>query len=90
MSESTPSLIEMFTNDRPLSSDEMIQAVKRSKKLAAEVDPKTGNTPLHFACCNGAPQRVIDALLEVNPGAAKLRDLDGNLPITGGAAVLCL
>lgn len=81
-------MISMFTSDRPLRSDEMIQAVKRSKKLAAEVDPKTGNTPLHFACCNGAPHRVIDALLEAYPIAAKMRDLDGNLPITGGAPVL--
>ena len=63
--------------------------MKAKPALAAEVDAKTGNTPLHFSCCNGAPLAVVKALLAANTEAAKATDSDGNLAIVGAVANGC-
>ena len=78
-----------FFDGRPLSSAELIKAVKASPALAKEVDGATGNTALHFACCSGAPLSVVEALLAAHPAAAAVCDADGNLPIVGAVANGC-
>ena len=78
-----------FFDGRPLSSAELIKAVKASPALAKEVDGATGNTALHFACCSGAPLSVVEALLAAHPAAAAVCDADGNLPVVGAVANGC-
>ena len=80
------SLVSSFKNGGKLRSDEMISALKASPSLAAEVDAETGNTPLHFACCNRAPLAVVKALIAANRKAARVADVAGNLPIVGAVA----
>ena len=89
MAAKKTSLIAFFTDTSPLRSAELIKAVKATPALAAEVDAKTGNTPLHFSCCNGAPLAVVKALLAANAEAAKVTDADGNLAIVGAVANGC-
>ena len=50
------------------------------------MDAANGNTPLHWACCNGAPLAVITALLDADKEAARAVDSDGNLPVMGAVA----
>ena len=80
------SLITCFKDDTKLNAKDFIRACAEAPALAMEVDVATGNTPLHFACCNGAPLPVLEALLTANPGAASVKDNDGNYPITGAVA----
>ena len=80
------SLLAMFTSDAPLRSEEFIRAVQAKPSLASEVDAANGNTPLHWACCNGAPLAVITALLDADKEAARAVESDGNLPVMGAVA----
>ena len=85
------SLLAAFQGDqlRALQADELIRLVRSKPSLAAEVDAETGNTALHFACCNGAPLPLVEALLASDPGGASKADRDGNLPIMGAVANGC-
>ena len=89
MAAKKTSLVAFFTDTSPLRSDELIKAVKAKPALAAEVDAATGNTPLHYSCCNGAPLAVVKALLAANAGAARVADSAGNLAIAGAVANGC-
>ena len=80
------SLIALFKSGKGVKSDDIVKAVTSNAKLAAEVDADTGNTALHFACCNGAPLAVVKALLKANASAAQARDADGNVPVVGAVA----
>jgi len=80
------SLLDQFKNSKTLKSAEMVAQVKREPVLAKEVDEETGHTPLHFACCYGAPIAVVSALLDAFPGAASMLDKDGNTPLHFAAA----
>ena len=81
-----PSLIAQFQGSGALISANFIKDVEASPALAKEVDPETGNTPLHFACCGAAPPKVVAALLAAHPKAAEVQDLDGNIPLQGAVA----
>ena len=83
------SLIACFKDGQRPKAEAIISAAKNKPSLAAEVDAETGNTPLHFACCNGAPLSVVRALLTANKKAAKAVDKEGNLPILGAVANGC-
>ena len=84
------SLVAMFTDAAQKPSEkQLISAVKGDPSLAKQVDANTGNTPLHFACCNRAPPPLIKALLDAHKGAASATDADGNLPIFGAVANGC-
>ena len=81
------SLLTSFRDLRqPLKADELVRAVQSKPALAKEVDGVTGNTPLHFACCNGAPLPLVKALVVADPTAASKLDKDGNLPVMGAVA----
>ena len=80
------SLIAKFTSGAPLRSADFVRAVEAKPALAREVDPATGNTPLHFACCGAAPLAVVAALLAAHAPAAGAADHDGNLPLMGAVA----
>ena len=83
------SIIAMFKPPNRPKADAIISAVKANPALAKEVDAASGNTPLHFACCNCAPDEVVHALLAAYPKAAKAADGAGNLPIVGAVASGC-
>ena len=85
MAAKKTSLLAFFTDTSPLRSDELIKAVKAKPALAAEVDAATGNTPLHYSCCNGAPLAVVKALLAANAEATRVADSAGNR--VGGVVV---
>ena len=76
-------LLEYFTKGGPIQKDSFLATLQANPGAAADVDPKTGNTPLHFVCCNGAPRDLVEPLLTANPGAASTADLDGFLPLVG-------
>ena len=80
-------LLAMFTSGGPIKSAVMLDAIRRDPGVCESVDAATGNTALHFTCCNGAPEPIVRALLDAYPAAAKVRDLDGNVPLFG--AVSC-
>ena len=83
-------LIALFKDaNRPLQSKEVISTVEKTPTLAADVDRATGNTALHYACCNAAPLPVVKALLKAHRPAAAMQDADGNLPLTGAIANAC-
>lgn len=83
------SLVTQFKSGAPLRSAAMIRDVEANPALAAAVDPETKNTPLHFACCNGAPLPLVQALLKADGSAAQKADGDGNLAIVGAVANGC-
>ena len=76
-------LLEYFTKGGPINKDSFLNTLQANPGAAADVDPKTGNTPLHFVCCNGAPRDLVEPLLQANPTAAATADLDGFLPLVG-------
>ena len=76
-------LLEYFTKGGPINKELFLNTLQANPGAAADVDPKTGNTPLHFVCCNGAPRDLVEPLLTANPGAASTADLDGFLPLVG-------
>ena len=76
-------LLEYFTKGGPIQKDRFLATLSANPGAAADVDPKTGNTPLHFVCCNGAPRDLVEPLLQANPSAAATADLDGFLPLVG-------
>jgi len=83
-------LIEQFKSPHTrLKSVQFVKDLEAHPEWAIEVDLETGNTALHFACCGVAPVGVVKVLLKANPDAAKLKDLDGNLPIMGAVANGC-
>lgn len=57
--------------------------------MGLDVDPETGNTALHFACCGGAPISVVRALLDLYPDATGMKDSDENIPLMGAVANGC-
>ena len=63
-------LLEYFTKGGPINKDNFLATLQANPGAAADVDPKTGNTPLHFVCCNGAPRDLVEPLLQANPSAA--------------------
>ena len=77
------SLLEYFTKGGPINKDSFLATLQANPAAASDVDPKTGNTPLHFVCCNGAPRDLVEPLLTANPAAAATADLDGFLPLVG-------
>ena len=77
------SLLEYFTKGGPINKDNFLNTLQANPGAASDVDPKTGNTPLHFVCCNGAPRDLVEPLLQANPTAAATADLDGFLPLVG-------
>jgi len=82
-------LLSMFTelDGGSISSDKLLAVLRADKKAAMAVDPATGNTPLHFATCNGAPIKVVAALLEATKGkAASIVSLEGDIPLVGAVA----
>ena len=83
------SLIELFKSDAPLLPRDIVSAVEAESSLATEVDPETGNTALHYACCMAAPLPVVEALLGANKAAARAEDADGNIPLMGAVANGC-
>ena len=83
------SLIELFKSDAPLLPRDIVSAVEAEPSLATEVDPETGNTALHYACCMAAPLPVVEALLGANKAAAGAEDADGNIPLMGAVANGC-
>ena len=76
-------LLEYFTKGGPINKDQFLATLSANPGAASDVDPKTGNTPLHFVCCNGAPRDLVEPLLTANPTAAATADLDGFLPLVG-------
>jgi len=80
------SLIAWFKDGRPLRAQDLIRAVEATPTLAEEIDRSTGNTVLHYACCNGAPLPVITVLINAFPAAVRKTDADGNLPVTGAVS----
>ena len=76
-------LLEYFTKGGPINKDAFLATLQANPGAASDVDPKTGNTPLHFVCCNGAPRDLVEPLLQANPTAAATADLDGFLPLVG-------
>ena len=72
------SLLEYFTKGGPINKDSFLATLQANPAAASDVDPKTGNTPLHFVCCNGAPRDLVEPLLTANPGAAATADLANN------------
>jgi ankyrin repeat protein len=76
-------LLEYFTKGGPINKDQFLATLTANPGAASDVDPKTGNTPLHFVCCNGAPRDLVEPLLQANPTAAATADLDGFLPLVG-------
>ena len=50
---------------------------------AAEAADKHGRTALHYAYWRGASQKVTDALVAANPGAAEVMDSKKKLPVRG-------
>ena len=76
-------LLEYFTKGGPINKERFLNTLQANPGAAADVDPKTGNTPLHFVCCNGAPRDLVEPLLTANPAAAATADLDGFLPLVG-------
>ena len=79
-------LIDMFTRGGPVRPKDVLAAVARDPACCKDTDEKTGNTPLHFTCCNGAPIELVRALLRAYPGAASVEDGDGNLPLHGACS----
>ena len=79
-------LIDMFTRGGPVRPKDVLAAVARDPACCKDVDTATGNTPLHFTCCNGAPIELVRALLRAYPGAASVEDGDGNLPLHGACS----
>ena len=79
-------LIDMFTRGGPVRPKAVLDAVARDPACCKDVDTTTGNTPLHFTCCNGAPIELVRALLRAYPGAASVEDGDGNLPLHGACS----
>ena len=77
------SLLEYFTKGGPINKDQFLATLSANPAAASDVDPRTGNTPLHFVCCNGAPRDLVEPLLQANPTAAATADLDGFLPLVG-------
>ena len=65
-------LIDMFTRGAPVRPKDVLAAVARDPACCKDTDEKTGNTPLHFTCCNGAPIELVRALLRAYPGAASV------------------
>ena len=51
-------LIDMFTRGGPVRPKDVLAAVARDPACCKDTDEKTGNTPLHFTCCNGAGDTV--------------------------------
>ena len=83
------SLLAQLTAGTTVKPKSVVKAVKENPALAADVDPQTGNTPLHLACCNRAPLAVVEALLAANPAAARTPDGEGNLAVHGAVASGC-
>ena len=83
------SLIAMFASGQPLKSTEFLALLNKNPSLAREVEPATGNLPLHYAAAGAAPAAVISALLEAYPDAAAAADGDGNMPIMAAVANGC-
>ena len=54
-------LIMMFTSGGPVSSAAMLDVIAREPECCSFVDKGTGNTALHFTCCNGAPLPIVKA-----------------------------
>ena len=79
-------LLAMFTSGGPIKSAVMLDAIRRDPGVCESVDAATGNTALHFTCCNGAPIELVRALLRAYPGAASVEDGDGNLPLHGACS----
>ena len=77
------SLLAFFTKGGPIAKDEFLQTLNADPATAKAVDAATGNTALHFVCCNGAPRDLVEPLLRANPAAAATADLDGFLPLVG-------
>ena len=61
-------LLEYFTKGGPINKDQFLATLQANPGAAADVDPKTGNTPLHFVCCNGAPRDFVEPLLQAQSG----------------------
>ena len=79
-------LIDMFTRGGPVRPKEVLDAIARDPACCADVDAATGNTPLHFTCCNGTPAALVKAMLRAYPEAASIEDTDGNLALHGAAS----
>ena len=73
----TMSLVPFFKTGEALDSKALLAALKSNPGASQEVEEETGNTPLHYACCGGAPLKVVQALLAAYPEAASMADSEG-------------
>ena len=71
------SLVPFFKTGEALDSKALLAALKSNPGASQVVEEETGNTPLHYACCGGAPLKVVQALLAAYPEAAGMTDSEG-------------
>jgi len=81
-----PDLVSMLLSGKDVSTGEVLFNVRTDetgKNLSCLHQDVLGMTPLHVACrsdCTDAKQ-VVARLIEANPGAARIADCDGLLPL---------
>ena len=84
------SLAMFFKTGTALDAKGLLSSLKSNPGASQEVEPLTGNTPLHYACCGGAPIKVVDALLAAYPDAANMADSEGDSTIATTTATATL
>ena len=79
-------LLEYFTKGGPIQKDSFLATLQANPGAAADVDPKTGNTPLRHVCCNGAPRDLVEP--SAKPTPRPLRRRTSTTPAVGRGAQL--